>query len=259
MSLFEYSVIGVNLFCDDKDVREEIIKKSFANMNVYNLVDVESEDVKQSNYELNKSIIINDEGNEESRYYFNEEKMEAILGERFKIELDEWDINHKENICFVASKEEFMILKDFDGYLICLEDAYVSGIRKQQIVVKSREDALDIIYSMYFTFSSYHIFPCDITIPMTDGFNIIVDKILIKEIDNYRVVYWLYRNIGSQIKDSAAFLITDDKDIKSKSGFDIYESLNELLSFDAVKFYLSDKNKDYSVVSLYTLELGKIK
>lgn len=259
MSLFEYSVIGVNFFCDDNNVKQEIINKSFVNMNVYNLIDIEAEvENKNNTTALNKKNDLNNIFNEDELYYFDEDKMESILGEKFKLELSEWDIYNNENICFITSKEEFIMLKDFNGYLICLEEAYVKGIRDQQIIVRNREEALNIIYSMYFTFSSYHILPCDITMAFTEGFNIRVDEIFIKNIDNYKIIYWLYRNIDSEDKEITGFLITNDRAIREKNILDIYGKINELLNDYELKLYSSDKKEDYNLLSLYTLELEKI-
>ena len=55
MSLFEYSVVGVNFFCDDKEIVEELLDKSFLNMNIYNLICIENEELSnKSNITIEK-------------------------------------------------------------------------------------------------------------------------------------------------------------------------------------------------------------
>ena len=259
MSLFEYSVVGLNFFCDDKEVREELLDKSFLNMNIYNFVCIENEKLSnKSNITIEK--IYKNEVRGYSFYYLEDYLAKGIFGED-KMEIyayDEEVYHSKEDICFVASKEEFITLKDFRGYLICLEDAYVEGVRNQQIVVKNREDALNIIYSMYFMLNSYHIFPCHLSFPMTRGFDIIIDKICIKHIENYKVIYWLYRNIGLSSKELAAFLITNDTKLRTDFGIEAYEKLDKTLNHDESMFYVTDKDKNHGAVSLYSFELEKI-
>lgn len=52
--------------------------------------------------------------------------------------------------------------KNFRGTIVCLESSYVEEIRTRNIVVKEKEQAINVILILYNCFNSYHIFPYDL-------------------------------------------------------------------------------------------------
>lgn len=239
MACFEPSILEIHLYCDDDSINESINKSKFSNIEIYSTKKIQ--EVNTSD-ELDFSFDLE---------YYDEDKIQSIIGDKLN---DMVKDNY--GICFVGSKEEFIKCKYFKGVLICLENSFVDGIRKDNIIVKDKEQALRIIYSLYYCLNSYHIFPYDLGIVIEYELNIIIENIDIMQAEEANIIVWNYRNINSNKNLNVVFINTKDNNIrKIKGASDLYNKVLEKIDENYLD-ELATTDSDTFIAMNYTLEIG---
>ena len=234
MSNFEPSIVEVNLYCEDNFINREIENRKLSNINIYNR---KVEKFKDTNDKLDFSLEFE---------YFDEENVQAIIGDKLNNIL-----KGSYDICFVKSKEEFIRLKNFRGIIVCLENSYVEDIRTYNIVVKEKEQAINVILILYYCFNSYHVFPYDLNMVIGDEFNIIIQNIDIKQVDLSSCIVWNYRNINSDKDLKVIFILTKDSSIRQFNCIKLHKYIMDTVKIEDTE----DIDSDIFVAMNYTLEI----
>lgn len=235
MASFEPVITEILLYSDDDFIKHEIKKKNFLNIKLYRTNEIK---VKNTSEKLDFSFDLE---------YFHEEIVQSIIGDKINDMIKE-----SSEICFVSSKEEFIKLQNFKGIVICLESSYVDAIRTNNIVVKEKEQALSIIYSLYYSLNSYHIVPYDLDMLIEYDFNIIIEKIDTMQADESNIIVWNYRNINSNEDLNVIFINTKDCSIREFKGVDLYDKMVGKIN----KKCIDGMENDSEVAMNYTLEIG---
>lgn len=239
MACFEPLILEIHLYCDDDSINERINKSKFSNIEIYStkkIQEVNTSDEFDFSFDLE---------------YYDEDKIQSIIGDKLN---DMVKDNYK--ICFVGSKEEFIKCMYFKGIVICLENSFVDGIRKDNIIVKDKEQALRIIYSLYYCLNSYHIFPYDLGMIIEYEFDTIIENIDIMQAEKNNIIVWNYRKINFNKNSNVVFINTKDNNIrKIRDPLDLYNKVLEKID----KNYLDElvaTDSDTVIAMNYTLEIG---
>lgn len=237
MSMYEPCITEVHFYCDDYFVNGEIKKKRLSNIKFCNSNEAK---IKGNSKGLDFSFNLE---------YFDEEKVDLIIGKKLKNISKEYY-----EMYFINSKEELYKVKDFKGLVICVKNDFDNIDRKNIIFVKEYQQALNLIYCIYFSLNSYHIIPYDIGMFIKEDSNIITQNIAVEKINEDAITVCKFKRIISNKTYNVVFINTNnDYVLERKNGLNLYNKILEKID----KSSLNDIDSEVIVAMNYTKEIGE--
>ena len=234
MAMYEPVIVAVHLYCKNEIIRSELNNASFNNIEINGMDELGAK----------MSFNVLDFSNELE--YFDEVKIQSIIGEKIKSipkEILE--------ICFIESKEDYRKLKNYRGIIIALKNELIDSIQSCTIVVKDIQQALEVIRNIYLCSNSFHVFPYELGMILSDKCIIDIENIDTLQLGNFQISVWHYRNSSSEKNYKVVFINSKDDSIRHLSGSDLQNKALEIID----RLNLNSINEEVEFIMNYSMEI----